>query len=105
MAREFPTGTFESWADCAEFLPHFTKVMEYNQTDKNSELNKVIVACRTVVNLVQKGHYTEAERLVKAALEIHTRWLGRRDPLSLNLLEVLLGSWVVRESTKRQNSK
>ncbi|RYP63778.1 hypothetical protein DL771_009111 [Monosporascus sp. 5C6A] len=89
MAREFPTGMFESWAKCQQLLPHIESL--YDTEPATDELLKewAQILTNAAWYMRMKGSYMIAQEIATKALTTTERVLGQDDKWTLKSVTAL----------------
>jgi tetratricopeptide (TPR) repeat protein len=96
LAEVFPSGKYETWAECRQLLPHSQKVLGYNQEEKEAALNRAKVAKNTGWYLFHMGEYAAAADFTRDAMLARERLLGVEHPDTLTSVSQL-GSVLSRQ--------
>jgi tetratricopeptide (TPR) repeat protein len=90
MAREFPTGEFESWAKCQRLLPHVEPMFESEPADEESQRNWAEVLTNAAWYMSMKGSYKAAHDVIAKAVINRERTLGHDNVDTLTSVTVLV---------------
>jgi tetratricopeptide (TPR) repeat protein len=78
MARVFPNGEYESWAECQRLLPHAKEVMKPISDEREEDrLNGAMIFNNSGYYLLEQGAYGESESMLRWALKAREKVLGR----------------------------
>jgi hypothetical protein len=83
LTAAFPSGDYETWADCQVLLPHAREVISYVTGDAEDMLNQAKIAFSTGWYLYLRGEYKSAEKIVRMSVEAREKVLGPEHPDTL----------------------
>lgn len=69
IAKRFPTGEYETWAECQMLLPHAKMVIQYIVKDKEATQHRATTATRVAWYLLHMGDFEAAEDISRSAIE------------------------------------
>ncbi|RYP47712.1 hypothetical protein DL768_006248 [Monosporascus sp. mg162] len=89
MAREFPTGQFETWAKCQQLLPHVESLYDTELTTDEFLKEWAQIVTNAAWYVQMKGSYMIAQEIATKALTATERVLGQDDEWTLTSATVL----------------
>ncbi|KFY90176.1 hypothetical protein V498_06140, partial [Pseudogymnoascus sp. VKM F-4517 (FW-2822)] len=84
LAKLFPSGNYETWADCQLLLPHSKEVLTHMVDNQDDMSTQAKVAYSTSWYLYLRGEYLAAERVGRVAVEAYEKVLGLEQLDTLN---------------------
>jgi tetratricopeptide (TPR) repeat protein len=83
LTAVFPSGDYETWADCQVLLPHAREVISHVTGDAEDVLNQAKIAFSTGWYLYLRGEYKSAEKVVRMSVKAREKVLGPEHPDTL----------------------
>ena len=83
LTAAFPSGDYETWADCQVLLPHAREVISHVTGDAEDVLNQAKIAFSTSWYLYLRGEYKSAEKVVRMSVKAREKVLGPEHPDTL----------------------
>ena len=93
VAREFPSGEYETWSECQELLPHSTAVLSHGSAGDGDILVRAAIHNRLGVYLLHRGEYATAKVMLCEVITEREKELGVNHPntlISVNNLALVL---------------
>ena len=83
LTAAFPSGDYETWADCQVLLPHAREAISHVTGDEEDVLNQAKIAFSTGWYLYLRGEYKTAEKVVRMSVKTREKVLGPEHPSTL----------------------
>ena len=96
LTAAFPSGDYETWADCQVLLPHAREAISHVTGDEEDVLNQAKIAFSTGWYLYLRGEYKAAEKVVRISVKAREKMLGPEHPDTLTSVSNL-GSVLSRQ--------
>jgi tetratricopeptide (TPR) repeat protein len=96
LTAAFPSGDYETWADCQVLLPHAREIISHVTGDEEDVLNQAKIAFSTGWYLYLRGEYKGAEKVVRMSIKAREKVLGPEHPDTLTSVSDL-GSVLERQ--------
>jgi TolA-binding protein len=98
LTAAFPSGDYETWADCQVLLPQAREAISHVTGDEEDMLNQAKIAFSTGRYLYLKGEYKSAEKVFRISINTREKVLGPEHPDTLTSASNL-GSVLQRQGT------
>lgn len=89
LSMAFPSGDYETWANCKVLLPHLKEIISHTTEDKEDWLNQAKSALSAGWYLYLRGEYKAAEGLVRMSVGTREEVLGPEHPDTLTSVSQL----------------
>ena len=96
LIAAFPSGDYETWADCQVLLPHAREVISHITGNAEDLLNQAKIAFSTGRYLYLRGQYKTAEEVVRTSVKAGEKVLGPEHLFTLASVNIL-GSVLERQ--------
>ncbi|KAJ4267004.1 hypothetical protein NW762_003102 [Fusarium torreyae] len=93
LNANFPSGDYETWADCQILFPHAVETINHTTNDDEDELKLADIASKMGLFVYLRGKYEEAEEMHQRALEIREMALGTEHPSTLTSMANLASTY------------